>query len=418
MKLFAKRGNAPKVARMVWVLSWVSFFTDVASEMLYPVMPVYLASVGISVAGIALIEGLAEAIAGVTKSFFGFLGDRIGKPERYVQAGYGLSALVKPVMGFFASPAALLVLRLGDRFGKGIRSTPRDAILTQYSDKENRGRIFGLHRSMDSLGAALGPLIALALIIMFNWSNNLENIFFVASVPGIAAVILTFKVRARRTVRADKVAWGPLFKDYTKIFRLSRYTGEYRRLLGGLVLVSVLNSSDVFLLLRAREIVGNGIMVTGMKIDAAIAVIAVYILYNLVYAAASRPMGNLADRIGFKQTYLGALCIFVVSYTLLAQTGSLYVLIFAMAAYGFFAAGNDAVVKAWTSLTLKPENMGSGLGVVSTLQSLTFLFSSLMTGLVWQSFGSKAALSVSALGMLLPIAYFHFLVPAHKKEVA
>lgn len=402
-------------ARAVWILAWVSFFTDVASEMLYPITPVYLQAVGVSVAGIAMIEGIAEAVAGITKSFFGYLGDRLGNPERYVQAGYGLSAIAKPVMGLVTTPAVFLGVRITERFGKGIRTTPRDAILTEYSEKEERGRVFGFHRGMDTLGAALGPIIALVLIQALNWGDNLRNIYFVAAIPGLAAMYLTFLVHSKGK-RKKKAAFSQVFqksvfKGYLQTFRPSLYSKEYKRLVLGFILVAILNSSDIFLLLRAREIVGGGSSLLGFSIATAVGVIGVYILYNFVFSAASSPMGKLSDRIGFKRTHLVSLCVFVITYTLLAQEASMLSLVIAMGLYGIFAAGNDTVIKAWMSTTLDRDIMGSGLGVASTLQSITFLVSSLVTGLLWEKFGSSVALSVSAIGMLIPIAYFHFLVP-------
>ena len=403
------------LARTIWILAWVSLFTDVASEMLYPVTPVYLQALGVSVAGIALIEGLAEALAGVTKSFCGYLGDRMGNPERYVQAGYGLSAIAKPVMGLVTTPAVFLAVRLTERFGKGIRTTPRDAILTEYSDKNERGRVFGFHRGMDTLGAALGPIIALILIQALDWGNDLRNIFFVAAIPGVIATYLTFKVHSKGKQKKKsafkQVFQKSVFKGYLQTFRPSLYGKDYKRLVLGFVLVAVLNSSDIFLLLRAREIIGGGSELFGWKIASAVGVIGVYILYNFVFSAASSPMGKLSDRIGFKHTHLVSLCVFVITYTLLSQEASMLTLVIAMGIYGLFAAGNDTVIKAWMSTTLDKDIMGSGLGVASTLQSLTFLVSSLLTGILWTKFGSNVALSVSAIGMLIPIAYFHFFVP-------
>lgn len=401
-----KTSKKVRIARTVWILSWVSLLTDVASEMLYPITPIYLSGIGVSIAGIALIEGVAEALAGVTKSFFGFLGDKAGRPERFVRLGYGLSAITKPLIGFTASPLAILSLRLGDRFGKGIRSTPRDTILTQYSEPETRGRIFGFHRSMDSFGAAIGPLIALLLIAAFSWGSSLQNIYFVSAIPGILALGLTWLVHSKQA--AQKIHERPvaLFKEYLSIFKLSTYSSSFRWLIGGQILVALFNSSDIFLLLRAREIFGGGYVLGSITIDPAIGVIGVYILYNISYSLLSHPMGILADKVGYQRTFGASLCIFVGVYTVLAQTHSPLVLVLAMIAYGAFAAGNDAVSKAWTTTTLDQKIMGRGIGVSSSLQSLTFLGASILSGVLWQLYGSAIALSASAVGMLLPIIYF------------
>lgn len=259
---------------------------------------------------------------------------------------------------------------------------------------------------MDSFGAAIGPLIALALIGAFSWGDNLQYIFYVSAIPGIAALVLTWLVHSKQAAKPLNEPLGSLFRQYIGTFKLSKYPVTFRWLLGGQILVALFNSSDIFLLLRAREIFGGGALIFGQSIDPALGVIAVYILYNFSYALLSRPMGSLADRIGFQRTFGASLCIFVGVYTIIAQTSSPLMLTVAMIAYGAFAAGNDAVKKAWVTTTLPQEKMGRGLGVSSSLESVTFLGASLLSGLLWQAYGSAVALSVSALGMLLPILYF------------
>ena len=195
-----------KIPKPVKILSYVSLFTDIASEMLYPIIPIFLTSIlGASMSVVGAIEGAASIIAGVLKGFIGNLSDKIGKRALFVRIGYTLSALAKPLPGLFPHISAVVISRTGDRVGKGIRTAPRDALLGSYSDKNTTGAIFGFHRALDSVGAALGPLLALGLLYYFN--NNYKLIFLIAFVQSLIAVSLTLFVKdnfIHTTVKSDK----------------------------------------------------------------------------------------------------------------------------------------------------------------------------------------------------------------------
>lgn len=407
------------ITRNILLLSLVSFFTDLSSEMLYPVMPLFFASIGISVVAMGVIEGAAEAVAGISKSFFGHLGDKLGRPEWFVRAGYGLSAFSKPLLGVAGGAVALIGIRSADRFGKGIRTAPRDAILSLESDRSARGRVFGFHRSLDTLGAALGPLIALGLIAGFSLYDRLSHIFIYALIPGIAAVALTFMVRSQ--VSKPVIRW-PMLKEacrsYAGIFRPSLYPGDYKKLLVGLVLIGIFNSSDIFILLRASELLGSQQQVFGIEIQNAVLVIGIYIIYNLVYAGLSLVGGIAADKYGFRNTLLAGLAAFTVTYSLLGQNLSLGMVVVAFCIYGLFSAANDAVVKAWISTYLPKERLGSGLGVANTVISLSFLVSSVATGALWEWVSPSVALTTLSFGMLLPIIYLLWAMPARSRKEA
>jgi MFS family permease len=404
------------ITRNILLLSLVSFFTDMSSEMLYPVMPLFFASIGISAVAMGVIEGCAEAVAGVSKSFFGHLGDRLGRPEWFVRIGYSLSAISKPMLGLGGGAVAFIAIRSADRFGKGIRTAPRDAILSMESDKKARGRVFGFHRSLDTLGAAVGPLIALALIAIFSLYNDLSKIFIFAIIPGIAAVILTFMVRS--SMRKPVISWQELrsaCRSYTGIFRPSLYPPSYKKLLIGLILVGICNSSDIFLLLRASELVGSQQTVLGFTLQNAIVVIGLYIIFNLAYAALSLVTGASADKYGFRNTFIVGLAAFAVAYGMMGRSLGLGMLLVVFCIYALFAAVNDAVVKAWLSTYLPKDRMGSGLGVANTLISLSFLISSILTGLLWARFSSAVALSVLSFAMLVPMIYVIWALPAKEE---
>ncbi len=189
------------ITRTIWTLSLVSLFTDTASEMLYPIMPIYLKTIGLSVVLIGILEGVAEATAGLSKGYFGKLSDNTGRRVPFVQIGYALSAISKPMMAIFVYPLWIFSARTLDRFGKGIRTGARDAILSDETTPKNKGKIFGFHRSMDTLGAVLGP--SLALLYLYFYPQNYKMLFYIAFIPGVLAVTSTFflKEKTKKIIR-------------------------------------------------------------------------------------------------------------------------------------------------------------------------------------------------------------------------
>ena len=254
------------ITKTVWTLSLVSLFTDTASEMLYPIMPIYLKTIGFSIILIGILEGLAEATAGLSKGYFGKLSDNTGKRIPFVQMGYMLSSFSKPMMAIFAYPVWIFFARTIDRIGKGIRTGARDAILSDEATPETKGKIFGFHRSMDTFGAVLGP--SLALVYLYFYPQDYKTLFYIAIVPGLFAVITSFLLK-------DKSI--PIVKEYkrTTFFSFLNYwkesPTEYRKLLIGLLAFALFNSSDVFLLLKAKQAGLSDSMVIGA-----------YIFYNLM----------------------------------------------------------------------------------------------------------------------------------------
>jgi MFS family permease len=187
------------ISKTVWILSLISLFTDTASEMLYPIMPIYLKSIGFSVVLIGILEGIAEATAGLSKGYFGKQSDFSGKRLPFVQLGYTLSALSKPLMAFSIIPIWIFFCRTMDRFGKGIRTGARDAMLSNEATLENKGRIFGFHRSMDTMGAVLGP--TLALVYLYFYPENYGTLFYIAFLPGVLAILASFYLKDKPTER-------------------------------------------------------------------------------------------------------------------------------------------------------------------------------------------------------------------------
>lgn len=379
----------------IMALSLVSLFTDVASEMIYPIIPLYLSSIGYSATTIGLLEGIANAVTGLSQGWFGYYSDKTRKPEWFVRIGYGISAVSKPLLAVF--PAVYLWLlgaRVMDRFGKAVRSASRDAILANDSTPENRGKVFGFHRSLDTLGATLGPIVAVLLLILLN--DNYRLIFLIAAIPGFFAIYITTRVNPGKYAPRSPRKQPPGIRAYIDFLRNSGI--GYRKILIGLVLAAFINGSDFFLLLRAKE--------AGLS---EVTVVLIYVLYNLVYTLVAYPMGALSDRVGFRKVYLLGLVVFGMVYGVMSTELSLPVLVIIFMMYGVFTASSDAVCKAWLTKYLTPDTQATGMGLYLTLNSLGFLAATAGTGLLWSLAGSAVAFSVIALLSIIVISYFAFI---------
>ena len=234
------------ITRTVWILSLVSLFTDIASEMLYPVMPIYLKEIGFSILLIGVLEGVAEATAGLSKSYFGKLSDVSGKRLPFVRVGYLLSAISKPMMALFIYPMWIFLSRTIDRLGKGIRTGARDAMLSDEATPETKGRVFGLHRAMDTLGAVIGP--AFALLYLYLFPGNYKILFFIAFIPGIVAITFTFFIKDKKQEAKKVELKSASFFSFATYWKES--VPAYKKLVVGLLAFTLINSSDVFLLLK------------------------------------------------------------------------------------------------------------------------------------------------------------------------
>lgn len=376
------------LTRTIWMLSLVSLFTDMASEMLYPVMPLYLKQIGFTIVIIGVLEGVAEAVAGLSKSYFGGLSDRSGKRLPFVQAGYALSAISKPMMALFTSIGWIFSARTIDRLGKGLRTGARDAMLSAEATKETKAEVFGFHRSMDTLGAVIGP--ALALIWLYFNPGEYKVLFLIAFFPGLAAIIFTLFLKEKKIPSVDRKTVSLL-----EGFRYwKRTTPEYRRVAGGLLLFALFNSSDVLLFLKMKE--------SGHE-DSTI--IGVYIFYNLVYALLAYPMGRLADKMGVRNIFLIGLLFFAVTYTGFAFSGSTVAFILLFICYGMYAACTEGVSKAWLTNIVPGSEAATAIGTYTGFQSIAALIASSLAGLTWYYFGPAAAFLASALASLLVIAW-------------
>ena len=378
-----------KISRVVWILSVVSLFTDVASEMLYPVMPIYLKSIGFSILIIGLLEGMAEATAGLSKGYFGKMSDVTGKRLPFVQVGYILSAISKPMTAFFTYPLWIFFVRTTDRFAKGIRTGARDAILSEEATPETKGEVFGFHRAMDTIGAAIGP--TLALVYLYYHPKDYVTLFYIAFIPGVIAIITTLFLKEKKKTLApthEKVSFFS-FLNYWK-----QSPGAYRQLMIGLLLFTLFNSSDVFLLLKAKDAGLNDTHVIG-----------IYIFYNLVYALFAFPVGSLADKIGLKKMFIIGLGLFSVVYLGFSFNTNLYVFLALFFMYGLYASATEGVSKAWISNISDPKDTATAIGTYSALQSICTMLASSMAGIIWYTFGAKTLFIMSGVMTLVVMIY-------------
>jgi MFS family permease len=372
-------------------------FTDMASEMLYPVMPVYLKSIGYSVLLIGLLEGFAEAVAGLGKSYFGRFSDASGKRLPFVRLGYLLSAVSKPMLALSTQLWWIFSARFLDRAGKGLRTAPRDALLSDETTAETKATVFGFHRMMDTFGAVLGPLIALLYLYFFPGEYN--TLFLLAFIPGIAAVVFTLLVNEKKAALSSK----KVIPFHQTFAYWKTAPAAFRQLVIGLILFALFNSSDVFLLLKVKEAGLNDTTV-----------IAVYIFYNLVFALFAFPLGRLADKIGMKNILLAGLLFFSITYVGFAFSKSVIFFWVLFLCYGIYAAATEGIAKAWISNLVPKTEIASAIGLYTGLQSIAALFASSVAGLLWFRFGAATVFLSAAVVALVALSWI-FISPALKK---
>lgn len=378
------------ISRSVWILSLVSLFSDITSEMLYPIMPLYLQSIGFSVLWIGILEGIAEAIAGLSQGFFGKASDLAGSRMPFVRLGYVLTGISKPIIGIIKDPMLILLARAGDRFGKGIRTGARDAILSVETSNAHKGRVFGFHRTMNTTGAVIGLLIALTY--MFYNPGDYQTLFIISAIPALISVALTFFV-------SDDEIHIHKSKSQQSAFALLSYwkesSKEYKQVVIGLLLFTLFNASDFFLLLKMKQ--------DGLD---DVTIISIYIFYNLVYAVTALPLGIIADRIGLKAMLIIGLIAYASLYigmALLVGQTPFYICFFA---YGIFSAATEGISKAWISNVSHTHDLGTAFGTFLGLQSIFLMLASILAGVMWSVIGAENTFLIVGCITLALITYF------------
>lgn len=383
------------ITKNILYLSLISFFTDVASEMLYPVIPLYLSAVGISVSGIGMIEGIAETLSALSKTYFGIMSDRLKKRKIFIIIGYGLSAISKPFMIVFSNYFWILFMRLSDRLGKGIRTAPRDALLSDESVESNKGKVFGFHRSIDTLGAAVGPAITLMLLSFYHW--HYTELFILAIIPGILTIIISLFIKEKKQHHFSfrKIKW----QDLLAYWKISSYSYKIVTVL--LIMFYIFNSSDMLLLLKAQ---------THSSVQDS-QVILLYIVYNISYALFAFPFGIIGDKIGLRNTIAIGLLFFGVTYIGISYFESWEALISLFILYGIYSAAIEGNIKALLSNLSEKEYTATAIGLFTTLQSFTFIIANSLAGYLWENFNSSlpfilsgcVSIFISILLILIPI---------------
>lgn len=366
------------LTRNVRVLSAVSFLQDTASELLYPLLPIYLTSVlGAPAAVVGVVEGAAEGAASLTKLAAGPLGDRYAR-RPLIATGYGMAALGKVMVAAASGWSGVLAGRVVDRLGKGIRGAPRDALLVVDVDEAARGRVFGFHRAMDTFGAVVGPLLGLAGYELLD--HQIAPLLWVAVVPAVLSVALVFLVRERR-------ASVPSVSRKAVFARVGELPRRYWRVSAVLIAFTVVNFPDALLLLRLNEI--------GFSV---VEVILAYVTYNAVYAVSSYPAGLLADRIPRSAVFGIGLVFFAIGYAGLGLTTDTATAWLLIGAYGLFTGCTDGVGKAWISSLIGADLQASGQGVFQGLSGFAMLAAGLWAGLLWGADGQLPLLISGVVG--------------------
>jgi MFS family permease len=370
------------LTRNVRVLSAVSLLQDTASELLYPLLPIYLTAVlGAPPAVVGAIEGAAEGAAALTKLASGPLGDRYAR-RPLIATGYGLAALGKVMVAAFGAWPGVLAGRVVDRLGKGLRGAPRDALLVADVADSARGRVFGFHRAMDTAGAVLGPLLGLVGYELLD--HRIAPLLWVAVVPAVLSVALVFAVREPRrlvtTVRANVFA------------HVRDLPGGYWRVTGLLVAFGVVNFPDALLLLRLNEI--------GFSV---VEVILAYVTYNAVYALSSYPAGLLADRLPRPAVFGIGLTFFAIGYAGLGLTHDPLVAWLLIGVYGLFTGCTDGVGKAWISGLVGKDFQASAQGVFQGATGLAMLLAGVWAGLLWGTDGRLPLLMSGTIGAVFAV---------------
>ncbi|WP_232490201.1 MFS transporter [Neobacillus cucumis] len=363
---------------VILVLGLVSLFTDLSSNMIVPILPLYLTSVlHVQVGSIGIIEGIAESTASILKLFSGWISDRIGKHKLLMLIGYGLSNLTKPLFALSTSWSQVLIIRFSDRFGKGIRTSPRDALVADSTTKEERGKAFGFRRSMDALGAALGPLAAFGILAIY--AGNYRLVFWLSVIPGVLAIILII-LFLKEKERKEKVKQASLpkigFKNLDRRFIWFSLIFTF---------FTVGNFSDAFLALRAQD--------AGML--PALIPLAFFAL-NLSSSIFSMPIGMLSDRIGRRPVLIFGLLIFAAIYFGFGIVKSVPWIWVLFVFYGFYYAFTEGIQKAYIADIVPEGQRGTAMGTFNAMTGLAALPASILAGFLWQAFGPIAAFGTSS----------------------
>jgi MFS family permease len=379
------------VERNVFTLGIVSFFTDVSSEAVYPLVPMFLTTtLGAPLAVVGAIEGVAEGTASVLRWVSGWLSDRVGRRKPFVVLGYGLAAVAKPLLALAFHWPTVLFARFVDRFGKGLRSAPRDALVAQWTEQGMRGRAFGFHRAVDTAGAVVGPLGALALLAILG--DNFRLIFLLAFIPAALGMVLLRPVAERPSQPMPTAAAQPKGG--------LRFGAAYYAFLIVSLAFALGNSSDAFLILRSRNL--------GLGVSEAVLA---YVVYNASYSLLAMPAGIASDRLGRRNLIGLGFAIFAAVYLGFAVVDAAAYVWLLFAVYGVYMALTEGVGRALVADLVPSERRGSALGLYQGGVGLMALLSSIMAGLLWDHVDASAPFYLGASTAVLALVLLFVLLP-------
>jgi MFS family permease len=390
--VITSRFNLP---RPVWLLGWVSFFTDTATEMIYPLLPMFLTRVlGASAMSIGVIEGVAEAANSVLKVLSGRLSDRSGSPKPLVVAGYTISSAVRPLIAIATAWPHVLGLRFADRVGKGIRGAPRDAMLATFADPQQRGRVYGFHRAMDHAGAVLGPL--LASLFLFIYPGEYRTLFALTIIPGIIVIVLLLRVPSVRT-RHD-VQPTPALRAEPRAEPAQTRGNDLTKALAILLLFSLGNASDAFLLLRLSDL---GIAAAWIPL--------LWSALHVVKVVSSVVGGDLSDRFGRRALIAIGWIVYAFVYAGFSVFDSPAIVIAVFLTYGLYFGLTEGAEKAWVADLTTPQNRGTAFGYYNAVLGVGSLAASVLFGLIWTRISPPVAFMTGAALALLATVLLYFL---------
>jgi MFS family permease len=381
----------------VFVAGLVSFFMDVSSEMIYPLVPLFLANIlGVNKSVIGLIEGIAESTASLLKVFSGWFSDRIGNRKWLMVTGYGISTLSRPIVALATGWHHVMGSRFMDRFGKGVRTAPRDAIIAESTDRAFLGRAFSFHRSLDTMGAVVGP--ALAFFFLGIFSNNYRTVFWLSMIPGaIAVLLIIFFIKEKKKALSAQ-------SERPKL-TLRHFDWRFKFFVLIATIFAIGNSSDVFLILRAQQIGIPTVMIP-----------LVYLLFNLIYSLSAIPAGIAADIFGRKRVILLGFMLFAVLYYGFAIAGNTTAIWVLFGFYGLFMGLTEGIQKAFLATIIPPDFKATAFGVYNTAVGLAMFPASLIGGWLWDHVSPSATFYYGAITAGFSAVLFIVFIAAIKRD--
>jgi MFS family permease len=400
MKTLNKRGKGNKLfgfSRNILFTGLTSFLTDTSVKMVYSVMPMFLLSIGASKTSLSLIEGIAESTAALIKALSGFWSDKIGKNKPFMLIGYGLSTLIIPLYTFVITPLQVLILRFIERFGKGIRTAPRDSLIAGSVINNETGKSFGLQKAMDNSGAIAGPLIAFALLSAFR--ENYRLIFLLAGIPSLIGIfVIIFGIKEAKKNKHELITR----------FHFRDFPGKFYFFLGIIFIFTLGNSTDALLMVKANEV---GVKVAFIPL--------VYLVTSLISVLFSIPLGSLSDRIGKERLLIAGFLIYAMVYFGFGSTKSVTTIVSLFALYGLYSAATDGIQKAFISDITDKNRQGTGLGIYNALLGLTLLPASLIAGILYDRVNSSLPFYFgSVTAVISAILMYIFTLSFKKTEIA